>query len=366
MKNTLLLSMGVIIILASCSQTSQQKKEETFKVISPFVTDTVYINEYIAEINALQNVEIRTRVNGFIETIFVDEGQTVHKGQILFSISSTEYQQELKKAKASTKNAIAELKSAQIELENSQKLLDKKIIGKPEYDLATEKVDALKAKVEEAELNVAQAELNLSFTQIRAPFDGIINRIPNKVGSLLEEGTLLTTISNNKEVYAYFNVSETDYLNYVATKDEGKSKEVSLILANGTVFKHTGVIETIESEFDKSTGTIAFRAKFPNPEQILKHGSTGKIQIKATLKNALLIPQKATFDRQEYLCVFVVGEGNTIQVQKITSLMRLPHLFVVGSGLSPEDKILYEGLQLVKEGDKIVPKMISFPQVINQ
>jgi membrane fusion protein (multidrug efflux system) len=359
-RKSLLLSLGAVILLASCSTTSKKEDEKKYKVISPVVTDTIYTNEYVAEITALQNVEIRTRIKGFIENIFVDEGQTVHKGQTLFSISSREYQQELLKAKAVTKSALAELKSAEIELDNSQKLLDKKIIGKPEYDLAAAKVEELKAKVEEAELNEAQAELNLSFAEIKAPFDGIINRLPNKEGSLVEEGTLLTTISNNKEVFAYFRVSETDYLNYATTKDEGKSKEVSLILANGSSYNHSGIIETTESEFDKSTGNIAFRAKFPNSEQILKHGSSGKVLVKTILKNAMLIPQKSTFEVQENIYVFVVDAVNKVQQHKITPLARLPHLYVIEHSLTTNDKIIYEGIQKVKDGDVVTTVPVSF------
>lgn len=363
-KNALLLSMGAILILASCSTTSQQEKEEKYKVTSPIVADTVYTNEYVAEINALQNVEVRSRIKGFIESIFVDEGQSVHKGQTLFTISSKEYQQALTKTKAVTKSAMADLESAEIELQNAEKLFDKNIIGKPEYDLTKAKADAAKAKVEEAKADEAQASLNLSFAEIKAPFDGIINRIPNKTGSLVEEGAMLTSISNNQEVYAYFNVSEKDYLEYTMTKGEGKSKEVSLLLANGTLYNHKGKIETTESEFDKSTGNIAFRAKFPNPENLLKHGASGKVQVKTALKNAMLIPQKSTFEIQGNTYVFVLDKNNTVQMRKVVPAFRLPQLYVISSGLSADDKFIYEGIQRVKEGDKVLTESVDFLKLL--
>lgn len=364
-KNALLLSIGAVLLLASCSTNTTKETQEKYKVVSPLVTDTVYTNEYVAEINALQNVEVRSRIKGFIESISVDEGQTVHKGQTLFTISSKEFQQNLLKTKAALKSAMADLKSAEIELDNAQKLLDKKIIGKPEFDLAASKVDALKANAEEAESDKAQAELNLSFAQIKAPFDGIINRIPNKTGSLVEEGTLLTVISNNKEVYAYFKVSETDYLNYITAKGEEKSKNVLLMLANGTLYNQTGKIETNESEFDKGTGNIAFRAKFPNPENILKHGASGKILVKTELKNAMLIPQKSTFEVQENIYVFVVDKNNKVQQRKVVPSIRLPQLYAIASGLSADNKIIYEGIQKVKDGDVVTPETISFSQITN-
>jgi RND family efflux transporter MFP subunit len=362
-KNALILCIGVIFVLASCSTTIQREQQEKYKVTSPLVTDTVITNQYVAEISALQNVEVRSRIKGFVETILVDEGQTVRQGQPLFTISSIEYQQELKKAKAVFKSAMADLKSAEIELDNSQKLLDKNIIGKPEYGSAAAKVEALKAQVEEAESDKAQAELNLSFAEIKAPFDGIINRIPNKAGSLVEEGMLLTTISNNKDVFAYFNISEKEYLDYATSKGEGKSKTVSLLLANGMLYNHFGKIETTESEFDKSTGNIAFRAKFPNPENLLKHGASGKVLVKTELKNAMLIPQKSTFEIQENIYVFVVNPDNKVQQQKIIPIARLPHFYAIEHSLSSKEKIIYEGIQQVKDGDKIIPETISFSEI---
>lgn len=367
-KQTLLLSIAAIYILASCSPTQQEKQEETYQVINPFVADTVYTNEYVAEINAQQNVEVRTRIKGFIETIFVDEGQRVHKGQTLFSISSEGYRQELLKAQAITKSALAEQKYAEIELENTKKLFDKNIIAKPEYDLAGAKVDALKAKVEEVQSEEAQANLKFSFTEIKAPFDGTINRIPNKTGSLIEEGALLTTISNSKNVYAYFNVSEKEYLDLITENNDepntGKDNKetVLLVLANGDIYEHEGVIETSESEFDKSTGNIAFRAKFPNPDGLLKHGSNGKIVVEKSVKKAVIIPQKSTFEIQDKLYVYVLKKDSTIEQRNIISNIRLPHIFIIESGLQNNEHILYEGVQSVRDGSKIIPDYIIYEQ----
>jgi RND family efflux transporter MFP subunit len=223
----------------------------------------------------------------------------------------------------------------------------------------------IKAKVEEAKANEAQATLHLSFAEIKAPFDGIINRIPNKIGSLIEEGTLLTTISNNKEVLAYYNVSEKDYLDYVSSKEDQHAKEVSLILTNGALYPHSGIIETTESEFDKNTGNIAFRAKFPNPEQILKHGGSGKVLVKTNLKQAILIPQKSTFEIQGNTYVFMVDKENKVHMQKIVPAYRLSQLYVISSGISAGEKFIYEGIQRVKEGDKIETETVQYSQIVN-
>jgi membrane fusion protein (multidrug efflux system) len=360
-----LLFISILVSACSSKAKKDENKDEKFQVTNPVLSDTTYTKEYVAEIQSVQNVEIRTRINGIIEKVHVDEGQAVRKGQTLFTISSRGYQQELLKAKAVKKTALTELKSAEIELENAQKLLDKKIIGKPEYDLALAKVETLKAKIEEAQSDEAQANLNLSYAEIKAPFDGIINRIPHKTGSLIEEETLLTTLSNNREVFAYFNVSEKDYLDYASSKGKGNSKEVSLVLANGAMYNYNGIIETTESEFDKSTGNIAFRAKFPNPENFLKHGGSGKVLVKTELKNAMLIPQKSTFEIQGNIYVFVVNADSTVQQRQIKPTARLSQLYVIEPALQTSDRIIYEGIQKVKDGDKVQTETVSFSKISN-
>ncbi len=353
--------MGVWLgILISCTSETKNVSIETFQVTQPVQIDTSYLTEFVGEIRSIQNVEVRSRLEGYLEQVHKDEGAEVRNGQVLFTINSSVYQQELLSAKAALNSVKTELKSAELELNNTRLLHSKTIVSETELELAISKTEGLKAKMEETEAAVERAQLMLSFSNVKAPFDGIISRIPYKKGSLVEEGTLLTTISNNKEMFVYFNVSELYYLDYVMDIYGNKEKEVSLVLANDKLYPHKGRIETLDSEIDPSTGNIAFRARFPNPENILKHGGTGRIQLNNTLKNALLIPQKCTFDRQENLCVFVVDKDSIVHVRTIIPKLRLPHLYALSSGLSTDDRIVYEGVQLVKEGDKIIPEAVSF------
>lgn len=362
MKINSLLGLITLIFLNACSTTTKKEAEQNFQVFNPVLKDTVYHREYIAEINAIQNVEIRSRIHGIIEKIHVDEGQTVRQGQTLFTISNSSFQQELVKAQAMHRSAVTELKAVEIELQNTKRLTDKNIVSKTELDMLKAKVEVMKAKIEEAKANEAQAKLNLSFTEIKAPFNGVINRIPNKTGSLVDEEALLTSISNDREVFAYFNVSEIDYLEYAGDKARGKTDQITLILANNEEYGHKGKIETSESEFDKGTGNIAFRARFSNPEHLLKHGSSGKIHINTDLKNAMIIPQKSTFEIQENLYVFVIGSDNIVKMRRITPKLRMENLFVIESGLTLNDNILYEGIQLVKDGDKVKYQKIPATQ----
>lgn len=356
-------SLGFTACHADKTSTADQNN---FPIISPILLDTVYTKEYVADIQSVQNVELRARVKGFIEKIYVDEGKPVIAGQVLFSLSSQEFKEDLLRANATLKSALADLKVTEVELKNARSLVEKNIVSKTQLEMAEAKSEAIQAKIEEAQSAIAVAKLNLSFTQVKAPFTGIINRIPNKVGSLVEEGTLLTTISDNKAVFAYFNVSEKEYLDFVKNNDRETKTRVTLRLANDEPFDQTGAIETVESEINKNTGNIAFRARFANPAHILKHGSSAKILVSNTLKNALIIPQKSTFEVQDKLNVYVVDENNTVNVKSIVTKLRLPNLYVVASGLSPSDRIVYEGVQLVKDGDKITPQPVQSNEVLRQ
>ncbi|TAF97612.1 MAG: efflux RND transporter periplasmic adaptor subunit [Cytophagia bacterium] len=357
--------------LASCSKSNGEntQKIENYQVTSPIIIDTTYHVDYVADIQSVRNVEIRARVKGYIESIYVDEGKPVRKGQILFSISKNEFQEGLYQAKAMLKSAIADAKAAELTVQNTRLLLDKNVVSKTELEMANAKLDALKAKIDEARSHEASAEIRLARTNIRAPFDGIIDRIPNKAGSLVDEGTLLTTISDNTEVFAYFNVSEKEYLDYAADKKQTQNREVSLILANGEEHKSKGRIETLEGEFNAETGSIAFRARFSNAEKILKNGSTGKVRLLNKIENALVIPQKSSFEIQDKIYVYVVGPDGTVKMKNFTPKLRIPHLYVLQAGLGANDKFIYEGIQNIREGAKVKPQFVQMntllPQILN-
>jgi membrane fusion protein (multidrug efflux system) len=354
-----------LIVTACAPEKAAEMKPESYEVITPLVKDTSYSSEYVAEIQSVRYVEVRSKIKGFIEKNYVDEGQAVSKGQLLFSLSFMEHEKELQKANADYKAAIADLTAAEVELNNVKRLVEKDIVSKTELEVLDAKINALRAKVEEALANKEQVALHLDFSQIKAPYDGIINRIPHKVGSLIEEGDMLTSISDNSEIFAYFHLSEVDYLNYISSNEE-EIKVVGLRLANNERYSHKGKIEMIESEFDRHTGNIAFRARFPNPEGMLKHGANGEIIINKVLKNALVIPQKSTFEIQEKLYVFVVDKDNKLKQRNITPKMRFPDYYAVESGLSSNEKIVFEGVENLKDGEKITPVNIDLTAAMSE
>ncbi|MEQ9443717.1 MAG: efflux RND transporter periplasmic adaptor subunit [Cyclobacteriaceae bacterium] len=329
--------------------------------------DTTLYREYVADIQAVQNVELRARVQGFLERIYVDEGQEVKKGQLLFKINDEEYKAELAKAKANMQNTIAEAKAVELEVDRLRVLVDKNVISKTELDVALARLDAVKARIAEAKSAETNATMRVSYTSIRAPFDGILDRIPLKAGSLIEHGTLLTTASDVSEVHAYFYVSESEYLQYMKTKatnTDSKSNQVRLILADGSRYPHIGNIETMEGEFKASTGSIAFRARFPNPEKILKHRATGRISLSSTIKNALIVPQKAVFEIQDKNYVFLVDSADQVVMRNFIPKTRFSHYYIVESGLKSGDRIVFEGIQNLQEGMQISPQLVGMDSIL--
>jgi RND family efflux transporter MFP subunit len=363
----LLLPLFMAICFWSCSDKNKEAKQvaESFPVTSPIKIDTTLHTDYVAEINAIQNVEIRARIKGYLDKIYIDEGKYVKQGQLLFTINNPELREHVAKAGAVLKSTITELKAVEIELNNTKRLVEKNVVSGTELEAAKNKVEMMKAKVEEAQADESFAKIQLTYTQIKAPFNGIVNRIPNKMGSLIEDGTLLTTISNNGEVFAYFDVSEKEYLSYITNFKEKtqSSNDVTLILANGAEHPFKGRVETTEGEIDQSTGNIAFRARFNNPEKILKHGASGKVRLLKQYKNALIIPQKATFEIQDRMYVYVIDNQNRVKTKAITSKHRLPHYYIVDSGLGEDDKIIYEGIQNIKDGMIVKPQFVEMNEI---
>ncbi|OXA93151.1 efflux RND transporter periplasmic adaptor subunit [Flavobacterium hercynium] len=353
MKKIVVLT-GLIALLCFTSCTSKKEKpeeEEKFTVTSPVKIDTSFTKEYVSQIKSVRNIELRAQEKGFLQNIYVDEGQFVKAGQILFRIMPKVYEAELLKAQA-------EEKSAEIELQNAKTLADKNIVSRNEQAVAQSKLQAARAEV-------ALAKLHLSFTEIKAPFDGTIDRIPLKLGSLIDEGELLTSLSDNSQMFAYFNVSEPEYLQYQTEVKDRADNKVSLILANGKPFEYKGNVEVIESEFNNETGNIAFRARFANSGKLLRNGETGQVQMLVPLKNAIVIPQKATYEIQDKKYVFVVDKNNKVSSKEISITGEIPDLYVVSKGLTENDKILLDGVQKVKENDKIKFEFLSPKVVMN-
>lgn len=352
-----------ICLLSACSSEKENTQEMTttqnYTIVNPAIIDTVYTKEYVAEIQSVQNVEIRSKTKGVIEKIWADEGKFVTAGQTIYSINNAALKVELAKAEAQIKTILAEKKTLEIGLKNTKELVENKIVSKSEQEVAEAKILENEAKIEEIKTDIEGIKLQMSFSQIKAPFSGVLNRHLLKTGALVEEGTALTTLSNSAEVFAYFNVSEKEYLDFIQKKKSNNLEKVDLILANGEKYPQKGTIETIEGEFDQATGNIAFRARFSNPEKVLRHGASGKIRLNQSVKGAIVIPQKSTFEVQDKTYIYVVNTQNTVEQKSVTPIVRLDKLYIV-DGISSQERILFEGIQTVKVGDKVNVKTVNF------
>jgi len=330
----------------AASEGHAETHEHAILVTSPIRKDVIGTQQYVCQIRSCQHIEVRALEGGYLDKINVKEGQAVKKGELMFKILPTLYQ-----AKLESENA--EVQRLQIELENAEALLKKGYVSQPE--IALKKADVAKAQ---AKLSLARAELG--FTNVTAPFDGIVDRQRSQLGSLIAEGDVLTTLSDNSLMWVYFNVPEKDYLAYKADLDKANSGgkedhlQVELKLANHEMFPQQGKIGAIEADFNNTTGNIAFRADFPNPNSLLRNGQTGTILIHNTLKNAVVIPQRAKFDILARPYVYVVDKDHVVRQRDITIHKGvLDDIFVIEKGLDEKDKIILEGILQVRDGDKI-------------
>ncbi len=336
----LLFAFCLALGFTSCKHHEEEKTvKNNFLATSPVKMDTALIKNYVCQIRSINHIEVRALEKGYLQEFFVDEGQPVKKGQVLFQIVPLLYQAEANKA-------AAEAKFAEIEYRNTKRLADSGIVAPNELALSS-------AKLEKAKAELQLMQVHLGFTKIVAPFDGIMGRLHVRKGSLLDEGDLLTTLSDNSTMWVYFNMPEHEYITYQTNAKGTNRSTVGLRMANNQIFDNPGKIEVIEADFNNETGNIAFRAAFPNPDRLLRHGATGNIIMTVPVPNALLIPQKATFEILDKKFVFVIDKNNAIKTREITIGAELEDLYVVSEGLQSTDNILLEGLRKVKENDVI-------------
>ena len=332
--------------------------------------DTITLfQDYPATIQGQQNVEIRPKVDGFVEAIYVDEGASVRKGQKLFHISAPQYEQELRTAEAGIRTAQADVDAARMGVNKVQPLVARNIISKYELEGAQYTLEAKVAALAQARATLANAQTNVGYTTITSPVTGIIGSIPNKIGSLVSSTstTPLTTVSSVGNVYAYFSLSEKALLNFtrnrpgVTLQDKlAHVPDVRLLLADGSLYSYPGRVETAIGQIDTETGASSFRATFPNPQGLLRSGSSGSVRTMQPQSNALIIPQSATYELQGKRLAYVLGTDTAAHAVALT-VAPTPdgQSFVVQKGLKAGQEIVLEGISSIKEGAKIKPKLVK-------
>jgi len=343
----------IILFLTGCQSPHESKEvEHTYQVSKPLVKDMKLNDEYVCQIRAIQHIELRSLEKGYLQKKYVDEGQFVRQGQMLFQIKPNIYKADVEKSQA-------EVDLNKIELQNNKALVAKDVISKTESAMSA-------AKLAKSEAELEMSETHLGFTEIRAPFSGLIGKFGDvRTGSLLDEGALLTTLSDNHKMWVYFNVPEVRYLNYMKNKRNNTPQTVQLKMANQEVYPEVGTQEIIESDFNNTSGNIAFRATFNNPHSLLRHGETGTVLWPKLIKKAIIIPQKSTFEILDKKFVLVVDKQGVLHEREIVVAEEAPNVFILKSGISPDEMYLIEGQNKLSKGDKIKYKIMDPQSVIN-
>lgn len=337
-------------------------------VIAVTTSPATTYREYAATLEGKVNVEIRPQVEGILEKIYVDEGAYVKAGQPLFKINDRVYGEQLHNAQSSLLAAQANMQKAQVEVDRLLPLVEGKVISDVQLKTAKAAYEAAKASADQSNAMVGSAQINVGYTLIKAPNSGYIGRIPFKTGSLVGRGETqpLTLLSDVNEVYAYFSLSEPDFIafkqQFAGNTIEEKVKKVppvELLLADNSVYAQKGKIVTVDGQFDKTMGAISFRATFPNAGGILRSGNTGRVRIPQLFAQAVIVPQEATFEIQDKVFVFALGDSNKVASVPISITGKTANYYFVGEGIKPGDKIVYSGIGNLRDGMVIVPQPIS-------
>lgn len=369
-----LLSIGIstTILITGCNSSSGSMVQAQTAPILPVLTLTTTAattyQEYSASLEGAKDIELRPQVDGTLDRIYVDEGAYVRRGQALFLINDRIYREQYNNAKASLVAAKASLVNAEIAVTKLTPLVQNNIVSDVQLKTAKANYDVAAAQVAQAQSLVRNAQINMGYTLIKAPVDGYIGRIPYKTGSLVGLSTPqpLTILSETKDIHAYFSLSEKDYLQFSSKFPGATISEkvknmppVELVLADQSVYPEKGKVQTVSGQFNSGMGSISFRASFPNRAGFLRSGNTGKIRLPDHVSKAIAIPQEATFELQDKVFVFVVGDSNKVTSTPLSIKAKSGSYYLVEDGIQEGQKIVFSGFDRLKEGAVIVPKPIS-------
>lgn len=358
------------LFMTACSQSNQKKAPgsegiQSYQVITLKPRSATLNADYPASIQGLQNIEIRPKVDGFIEKIYVDEGTVVKKGQLLFKINAPQYEQDVRTAEAGIKTAEAEVNAANLQVNKVKPLVEKDIISHYELESAQFTLQSKQAALAQAKAALVNARVNLGYTTIVSPVNGVIGSLPYKLGSLVTSNTTepLTTVYNTATVYAYFAMNEKQLLDFSSDSSHTSLQykinhmpKVSLILSNDSVYAHKGKIETVNGQINTATGSANFRAAFINPRGLLHSGSSATVRIPTQVKSAIVIPQNVTYQLQDKRFAYVVDDQHKVKNVMIEVMENTPgQFFVVTDGLKSGDKIIIESVSNIKDGTEIKP-----------
>ena len=376
------LSALAILVLSSCGGGQKQgvgadpggpQPPASYQVFTIAPQSATLSNDYPATMQGEQNIEIRPKVDGFVDKIYIDEGSVVKKGQLLFRISAPQYQQDLNNSAAAISSAEADVSAAQLQVNKTKPLVEKDIISHYELESAEYTLTARKAALAQAKATYNTAKVNLGYTTITSPVDGVVGSLPFKIGSLVSSTNTqpLTTVSNIGKVYAYFSLNEKQLLDFSRTIKGSTLNEkltntpaVTLILSDGTTYPEKGRVETIAGLINTETGSASFRAAFPNPVGLLRSGSSASVRIPQEIKDGILIPQRSAYELQGKHFVYLVDAKGVVKSTEIEIMdLTAGQFYVVTSGLKAGDKIVYDGNSSLKDSATVKPEEMDANKV---
>ena len=358
------LAAGVLMLISCGDDKSNQQQAQAQQQAMPLPVVTITTktvtgyNSYPTRIEGIVNSDVRAKVQGYIQEVLVDEGEKVRKGQPLFKLETQSLTQDANAAKAS-------VNAAQVEVDRLAPLVEKDIISEVQLETA-------KAQLEQAKSQYESISASIGYATVKSPVDGYVGSIRLRQGTLVgpNDTTPLTTVSDIEQVYAYFSMNESDYLNFIqSTKGESRQEkvdnfpEVSLVLTNGATYEEKGKIQTVTGQVNQNTGTVSFRAIFDNPNQLITNGNSGTIKIPVTYEDATVVPQNSTFEQQGKVLAYKVGEGNKVSSAAIETKAAIGNLYVIESGLQKGDKIVAKGAGKLRPGAEIQPQEVAFDSI---
>ncbi len=356
--------LTLCLALVGCGNKTQiPQASNEYAVREIKTTECNLSTSYPATIKGIQDIEIRPKVSGFITKVHVDEGDFVRRGQVLFSIDRVQYEAAVKSAEAAVRVARTAVSTQKLTVKNKKMLHEKKIISDYDMEMAENQLASAEAELASARAQLIDARNNLSFCSVTSPSDGVVGTIPYRVGSLVSSTTAeaLTTVSNISKMYVYFSMTEKQLLEYTKGADGVKGAlaaipAVSLQLADGSTYNQTGKVTNVSGVIDIATGSVSMRATFDNPQKILRSGGSGSVVFPIHMDNAILVPQKATYEIQDKHFVYVVGKDNKVKNTEITVLPQNDGTnFVVTGGLKAGERIVVEGVNTLSDGMAIKP-----------
>lgn len=377
MKAVIILVVGVFLTACGGKKEEQGAKGEieTYKVLALEKTSTTLLTSYPASLEGVKDIDIRPKIDGYIDEVLVDEGQEVSKGQLLFRISNPQYSQDMKGLQAAVQTAKSAVEAAELQVTKTKPLVEKGIISAFELQNVEIALDARKSDLANAEARYNNAVTNVGYTQIKSPVDGVVGTLPFRLGSYVNSNTAqpLTQVSDISVIQAYFSIGEKQQLDLITSIEGNTFQEkieklplVNLILSNGMDYKHQGKIKSFSGQVNKQTGAFRVRADFENPEKLLRSGASATIQIPQKLNNVIVIPQRSTFEMQDKRMTYVLEDNKVKIVPIVVRPVPGGQLFVVDEGLTENDLVLIEGVGVLPEGSEIKTDIVKLSDFLKE